>query len=174
MKTQIPPQFLKFAAYGAIILSVICIGAGIMASYQVVQEEQAIGKLQEDQLIIQNAAGKKHAFKIELAITQDEMAKGLMFREKLEEGAGMLFIHNRVQEVSMWMKNTKIPLDMLFIDNSGKILHIVENARPFEEKMISSRYPVRAVLELAAGEVAKRGIAVGDTAFNSYFGNVGQ
>jgi uncharacterized protein len=128
-------------------------------------------RLSEDHLVIVNSEQKKHAFKIELALTFEQQQKGLMHRESIDDDYGMLFVYSKFQDVMMWMKNTIIPLDMVFIDNDGKILHIAENAKPYDERVISSRFPVRATLEIKGGQAAARGIKVGDTVYNSYFGN---
>jgi uncharacterized protein len=103
-----------------------------------------------------------HVFAVEIADTEAEREKGLMFRKNLPEGQGMLFDFHQEQEVSFWMKNTYIPLDMIFIQGNGRILHIVENAKPLSEQIIPSGGPVLAVLEVAGGTVRQLGIAPGD------------
>lgn len=174
MKTHIPPFIIKACAYVAIIFAALMMANGVWTAFQAYQMEATYGKMKEGQAVIVGQTAQKAAYAVEIALTPNELSKGLMYREKLDEGRGMLFIHNRVQELNMWMKNTKIPLDMLFIDNGGQIIHMVENARPFDERVISSHYPARAVLEIRAGEVQARGIAVGDRLLNSYFGNAGE
>jgi uncharacterized membrane protein (UPF0127 family) len=101
-------------------------------------------------------------FAVELAVTEDERAKGLMFRKEVPEGYGMLFDFKQEQPVSMWMKNTFVPLDMIFIKNDGRIARIAENTKVQSEDIISSGPPVRAVLEVVAGTAKKLGIAAGD------------
>ena len=103
-----------------------------------------------------------HAFSVELAETDADRAKGLMFRKELPEGQGMLFDFHREQEVSFWMENTYIPLDMIFIRGDGRILRIAENTEPLSTRMIPSGGPVRAVLEVIGGTARKLGIAPGD------------
>ncbi|BCX16982.1 MAG: hypothetical protein KatS3mg117_0664 [Geminicoccaceae bacterium] len=110
------------------------------------------------------------SFTIELAITPDELARGLMFRASLPERHGMLFDFGREQEVAFWMRNTLIPLDMLFIGADGVVRHLHENATPLSEEAIPSRYPVRAVLEIAGGSARRLGIAVGDRVRHPIFG----
>lgn len=166
-----PKQIVKWVAYLAIALSLGIILSGLFVSGKTVHENIEAKSLKADQLMIATGDNKKHVFNIELAITPDEHQKGLMHREKIDEDYGMLFIYNRVQETAMWMKNTKIPLDMIFIDNDGKILRISENAKPYDERAVSSHFPVRATLEIKGGQVAARGIKLGDTVYNSYFGN---
>lgn len=101
-------------------------------------------------------------FTVELALTPEQHARGLMFRKELPERHGMLFDFGVEQEVSFWMRNTFVPLDMLFIGADGVIRHLHENAKPLSEDAIPSRYPVRAVLEIPGGSTRRLGIAVGD------------
>ena len=103
-----------------------------------------------------------HVFSVEIADNDAERAKGLMYRKELPEGQGMLFDFHREQEVSFWMQNTYIPLDMVFIRADGRILRIAENTEPLSTKLISSGGPVRAVLEVIGGTTRKLGIAPGD------------
>lgn len=101
-------------------------------------------------------------FAIELAVTDEERATGLMFRRELPEGRGMLFDFSPQREVAMWMKNTYISLDMIFIRADGRIHRIAENTEPESTRLIQSQGPVKAVLELAAGTARRLGIAPGD------------
>jgi uncharacterized membrane protein (UPF0127 family) len=103
-----------------------------------------------------------HAFSVELVENDADRAKGLMFRKELPEGRGMLFDFHRDQDVSFWMQNTYIPLDMIFIRGDGRILRIAENTEPLSTRMIPSGGPVRAVLEVIGGTARKLGIAPGD------------
>jgi uncharacterized protein len=111
-----------------------------------------------------------HAFNVELATNDKERERGLMFRKSLPEGQGMLFDFKHDREVSFWMRNTLISLDMIFISGDGRIVHIVENAKPLSDDMIPSGAPVRAVLEVIAGTVQKLGIAPGDRVAGAIFG----
>ena len=108
------------------------------------------------------SASAKHRFTVEIARTGRQHSQGLMYRRKLAADAGMLFIYRRVQPVVMWMKNTYIPLDMLFIAGDGRIVTIVERAVPFSVENISSERPVLAVLELNAGTASRLKLKVGD------------
>ena len=101
-------------------------------------------------------------FSVEEAKTDAERERGLMFRTALPEGQGMIFDFSPEQNVSMWMKNTLIPLDMIFIRADGRILRIAENTKTQSEDIISSGGPVRAVVEVIAGTAKKFGIAPGD------------
>jgi uncharacterized protein len=111
-----------------------------------------------------------HAFSVELATTPAEQERGLMYRKELPEGRGMLFDFQTAQQVQFWMRNTYIPLDMIFIAADGHIAHIAENAKPMSDDLIPSVRPVRAVLEVIAGTVRKFGIAPGDRVTGSIFG----
>ena len=108
-------------------------------------------------------------FEVELAITPEQRRQGLMFREDLESDQGMLFDFGRTGPVTMWMRNTFIPLDMLFIEADGRIARIVADTQPLSDAVIGSGGPVRAVLELAAGTSAAQGIAVGDRVVHPIF-----
>lgn len=114
---------------------------------------------------------KNYEFNVDVALSPSQQSRGLMFRLKLDSNAGMLFFHKREKVASMWMNNTYIPLDMLFINSSGIIVHIFYGATPHSKDIISYNYPVRAVLELAAGVVNTHGIKVGDKVKNALFNN---
>jgi uncharacterized membrane protein (UPF0127 family) len=114
-----------------------------------------------DRLTIEGSAGR-FEFQVELATTPDQRAYGLMFRESLAEDHGMLFDFGHPQPVAMWMRNTFIPLDMLFIRADGRIGRIVHQAQPLSDTVLASGGPVRAVLELQGGITAKLGIEPGD------------
>lgn len=103
-----------------------------------------------------------HRFTVELALSPRQQARGLMFRRRLAADAGMLFVHPAPRVIAMWMRNTYIPLDMLFIGPDGRIVRIVERARPMSTETISSGRPALAVLEVNAGTAARLGIRPGD------------
>ncbi|MDF0520713.1 DUF192 domain-containing protein [Bradyrhizobium yuanmingense] len=109
-------------------------------------------------------------FSVEMATTAEEKETGLMYRKELADGKGMLFDFNPEQEISMWMKNTYVSLDMIFIRADGRILRIAENTEPLSTKIISSRGPARAVLEVVAGTAQKYGIRPGDRVGHPLFG----
>jgi len=92
-------------------------------------------------------------FDIELAVTPDEQARGLMFRKSMADKEGMFFIFDRDEIRHFWMRNTLIPLDMVFIDSKFSVVDIHRNAKPLDETVISSRKPARYVLEVNAGKV---------------------
>ena len=110
-----------------------------------------------------------HVFSVELAVTDEDRGRGLMFRRELPDGTGMLFDFGRDQEVAMWMKNTLIPLDMMFISAGGRIVRIAENTEPMSTRIIPSGGPVRAVLEVIGGTAKKYGIAAGDRVAHPWF-----
>ena len=119
-------------------------------------------------LAIESGSGTL-SFEVELAIAPEQRRQGLMFREHLDADQGMLFDFGRTGPVTMWMRNTFIPLDMLFIEADGRIARIVADTEPLSDAVIGSGGPVRAVLELAAGTSAELGIAVGDHVVHPIF-----
>lgn len=102
-------------------------------------------------LTIETTDGRKHAFTMELALDSDQRAHGLMFRREMPADHGMLFDFGQTRQVMMWMKNTFLPLDMLFVSKDGKVETVHENAVPHSEAIIDSRVPVAYVVELNAG-----------------------
>jgi uncharacterized membrane protein (UPF0127 family) len=124
----------------------------------------------KSELEIGTGSGKHH-FKIEEARTPVQMAQGLMYRPAMPADAGMLFEFPKEQIASFWMKNTLIPLDMLFIAGDGTIADFHERAVPLSEEAINSDRPVAAVLELNGGTIAKLGIKRGDRVIHPFFGN---
>jgi len=131
----------------------------------------ASGRLGAAELQTLTVASKTgtHEFTVEMALTEAEKARGLMFRRALPEGRGMLFDFIREQEVSFWMKDTPISLDIIFIRADGRIRRIASNTQPQSERPIPSRGPVRAVLEVIAGTAKKLGIAPGDRVMHPIF-----
>lgn len=113
------------------------------------------------QLAIQRRGGRD-SFQVWLAETPEQQQQGLMWIRQLPVDYGMLFLLDAPRPMTMWMKNTYISLDMLFLDRTGRITHIVPRTTPESEAIISSNGEVSAVLELAAGEAKRRGISIGD------------
>jgi uncharacterized membrane protein (UPF0127 family) len=109
-------------------------------------------------------------FTLEIAETEAQRAKGLMFRTELAPDAGMLFDYFREQQTAFWMQNTLIPLDMIFIAADGTVRTIHENARPMDTTAIPSEVPVRFVLEIAGGRSEEIGLKVGDKFENARVG----
>ncbi|AVF05539.1 DUF192 domain-containing protein [Devosia sp. I507] len=116
----------------------------------------------ETRLVVQSENGE-HAFTVEVVDTPETRAQGLMYRQELADDAGMLFDFREERPVSFWMRNTYIPLDMLFIEADGTILNIHVNARPHDTTSIPSDGPVQFVLEIPGGRSDELGIAAGDT-----------
>ena len=114
-----------------------------------------------EELAIVTAHGR-HVFRVEIADSPEERMQGLMFRKSLAPDAGMLFLSGRTETQSFWMKNTEIPLDLLFIAKDGRIADLHERAVPFSLQPMTSAVPVWAVLELAGGTAAKLGVKPGD------------
>jgi uncharacterized membrane protein (UPF0127 family) len=112
-------------------------------------------------LVLKTESGD-HNYTIELATTEQERALGLMYRRSLPENSGMLFLYERPQAASMWMKNTFIPLDMIFIAPGGTVHRIESNTEPFSLRPIDSGGDVVGVLELNAGQAARIGLKPGD------------
>jgi uncharacterized membrane protein (UPF0127 family) len=111
-------------------------------------------------------------FQVEIAATQAEQARGLMFRKSLAPDRGMLFTYKRPQPAAYWMKNTLIPLDIIYIQPDGRILSIVRNARPHDETPLPSGGLVLGVLEIAGGRAAQLGILPGDRVLHRIFPKV--
>jgi uncharacterized membrane protein (UPF0127 family) len=115
-------------------------------------------------------AGGPHKFSIEVATTPGQMAQGLMFRPHMAADAGMLFDFEHPSMATMWMKNTLIPLDMLFVAEDGHIVNIHERAVPGSLDTIRAAAPVRAVIELNGGTAERLGIKPGDRIVYPIFG----
>ena len=108
------------------------------------------------------SAGKKHRFTVEVARTFEEQATGLMNRQSLAPDRGMIFPFDEQRVASFWMKNTLIPLDMVFVRSDGSIANIEANTVPLSLEPVYSAEPVAAVLEIAGGRAAELGIKPGD------------
>ena len=128
-------------------------------------------RLPEERLVIATRDGARHEFRVEMAVHPDQQTVGLMFRESVGPNEGMLFDWGSPRESSMWMRNTIIPLDMLFIAADGPIHRIASRTVPYSLAPIDSRGPVRATLELAAGTAERLDLRVGDRVQQRIFGN---
>jgi uncharacterized protein len=124
-------------------------------------------ELQKLEIVSQSGV---HVFSVELATTDEQRERGLMFRKELSDGHGMLFDFETDRNVAMWMKNTLIPLDMIFIRSDGRIANMAESTELMSTRIIPSRGAVRAVLEVAGGTAKRLGIAVGDRVAHPMFG----
>ena len=122
------------------------------------------------EILIQTATGR-HKFKVELATTPEQMARGLMYRREMPADHGMLFDYGREQTgISMWMKDTFIPLDMLFVKADGSVLNIAERTVPKSLASVSAAGPVRVVIELNGGTASRLKIKPGDKVLHPMFG----
>mgnify|MGYP003642797597 CR=1 FL=1 len=116
----------------------------------------------EGTLVLHSATGD-HRFSVEVVDTPESRAEGLMFRQELADDAGMLFDFKQEREVAFWMRNTFIPLDMIFVGADGVVKTIHPNARPHDPTSIPSEVPVQFVLEIPGGQSEKLGLKPGDT-----------
>ena len=157
--------FLIFAGYSYFTSPAYLIPLTQAKKKQVLNQAQP----SSEKLIIESKISGKHIFKIEIADTPKTREYGLMFREHLNPNQGMLFELKRTEVVKLWMKNTLIPLDMIFIAPDGLIKKIHENAEPKSLKSISSDFPVSAVLEINGGRTKALGFTVGDKIIHPYF-----
>lgn len=128
----------------------------------------ASANLAVEKLTIRSATGA-HVIQTEIAATAEEKQKGLMFRTSVPPNTGMLFPYDQPQELTMWMRNTYVSLDMLFIRADGVIHRIERRTEPMSERVIASEGDVTAVLELAAGEADRLGIKPGDKVEGRFF-----
>jgi uncharacterized membrane protein (UPF0127 family) len=140
----------------------------VIACFAVASAPVRAASFQPLEIVTKNGV---QVFSVEMATTEEEKQTGLMNRKELADGKGMLFDFNPEQEVSMWMKNTYISLDMIFIRADGRILRIAENTETLSTKIISSRGLARAVLEVPAGTAQKYGIRPGDRVGHPLFGS---
>ncbi len=149
------------------------LGSAFVALLFVVAANNAVAqqKFSTETLTIESASGEKHGFTVELALDDAQRQQGLMFRKTMSPDKGMLFDFGEERNVTMWMKNTLLALDMLFIGRDGKISHIHENAVPHSEAIISSRGAVKYVLELNGGSAKRYGIKTGDVVRSRQIGN---
>jgi uncharacterized membrane protein (UPF0127 family) len=115
-----------------------------------------------ERIAVETRSARRHLFTAWRADTPETRAQGLMFVEQLQPDQAMIFVYEPPQHVGMWMKNTLIPLDMLFVDRFGCVVHLHERARPGALDTIAADQPVVLVVELAGGTAASLGIKAGD------------
>ena len=150
--------------------AVLLLAAEIAVSLPALPAEAQLQRFTTSELTIVSARGS-HRFTVEVAETPAQMEQGLMFRTSLASDAGMLFVYPQPTVATMWMRNTLIPLDMLFVDAQGRIVNIGQRAVPQSLDVISAAAPVRAVIELNGGTAARLGIEPGDQVLHPVFGN---
>lgn len=144
------------------VVALFLVGAAAPSSVAAQTMSQQSMAFDSQPLSIVSAKGETHKFTVELALTPPQLEFGLMYRSKMPADHGMLFDFGTSRPVMMWMKNTQLSLDMLFLDKTGVVTHIQENAVPYSEAIISSNGPVAYVIELNGGIVKKLGLSVGD------------
>ncbi|MDX2159599.1 MAG: DUF192 domain-containing protein [Hyphomicrobiaceae bacterium] len=150
----------RAAVYAALLALMLMLG--------IVSAGNSQAEMRKDILRLVTQSGE-HAFQVEVAESPEEKSRGLMFRRSLADDAGMLFPYEPPQEASMWMKNTYISLDMVFIRADGTVHRVEPGTEPFSEAVISSGGTVSAVLELKAGTAARIGLKAGDKAVHGLF-----
>ncbi|MEN3167424.1 DUF192 domain-containing protein [Gluconobacter sp. OJB] len=148
-----------------VLLAALGLSAGVARAEDPIMQAQA--RLPTESLTITTRDGQKHVFTVELAKTYRQQEVGEMFRKNLPENEGMLFMWPAPQVSDMWMRNTLVPLDIVFIDSTNHIHAIAENAVPLSEAILRSDGVVANTLELAGGVTAKLGIRVGDVVSSS-------
>jgi len=159
---------IRSLACGSAFLAFLTLSV-LPASTSVARQAGSLVTFSREPLTIQSG-DKVHKFSVELALNNRQHRQGLMFRRRLAADAGMLFVYRREEKISMWMKNTFIPLDMLFIARDGKIRRVAERAVPMSEAVIGSGAAVVAVLELNAGTASRLGLKPGDRVLSSALG----
>ena len=155
----------------AVLLAAASAGAAGAAVAQYREPTGPQPELPKEKLVIVTRDGVRHDFNVEMAVAPEQQVTGEMFRNSVPPGGGMLFDWHAARESDMWMRNTLVPLDMVFINADGTIRSIAENTVPESLAVIPSRGPVRATLELAAGTAARLDIRVGDKVEQRIFGN---
>lgn len=154
-----------FASRAAVVAALFLLGLAVIVLAGVGPLE---AKMREDRLSLVTKSGEV-VIDIEVAQTEQERALGLMFRTELADKKGMLFPYPKPEELTMWMRNTYIPLDMVFIRADGTVHRIERRTEPLSDRIISSNGPVTAVLELNGGAAERLGIEPGDHVRHSHF-----
>ncbi|MCT8973110.1 DUF192 domain-containing protein [Microbaculum marinisediminis] len=141
-----------------------------LLAFWVVLASLPAAAFETSRIVIETESGT-HPFTVEMAVTAQERGRGLMYRQSMADDAGMLFDFGVDEESSMWMKNTYISLDMVFIKADGTVHRIARSTTPFSLDIVSSKGPVRSVLELNAGIADRIGLKRGDIVRHEMFGN---
>jgi uncharacterized membrane protein (UPF0127 family) len=158
------PDQLRRVALAFIGVLGLALGARAVAQIAPLED---LASFPSGKLEISEGKQVKHVFQVWLADSPQRQSQGLMFVRALPDLRGMLFVHAAPQPISMWMKNTYIPLDMVFIDAHGRIQQIVERTKPHSLDIIRARDPALAVLEIAGGEAKKLGLHPGQRVIHS-------
>ncbi len=155
---------LRFAKTLGCLIIALCLAQAGPARAQ-----SALANFERGELEIETGDGTRHVFQIELATTPEQKSQGLMFRRSLAPDGGMLFIYPSVRTITMWMRNTLIPLDMVFIAADGRIVKVAQRTVPMSLATISSDGPAKAVLEVNGGTAARLGLKPGDRVLHPAF-----
>jgi len=155
------------------VLAAIVAGLAPRAHPALAQTRAEARAAEASALEIVTSRGEVHSLQVEVARTPEEQSRGLMFRRGLAPDAGMLFLNDPPRVMTMWMRNTILPLDMIFFDPQGRVTRIVERTVPFSEAIIPSGGPVRGVLEVNAGTAARLGLKPGDRIAHPAVGQAG-
>lgn len=154
----------NFAALLSLAVFLFAIG-GFLAMTQ----SMAGGQMPREKLTIQSG-DQTHTFDVEVARSAQEKSRGLMYRTKLPAGTGMLFPYEGPTEIQMWMRNTYISLDMVFIRADGRIHRIAAYTEPMSDNIVASHGDATGVLEIGGGEAARLGLKAGDLVQHGHFG----
>ena len=144
------------------LLAMLLLTPLLAAAPPAVAQTAAQAELPKEELVIVGKDGKRHVFQVEMALTPEQQTVGEMFRTSVPADGGMLFDWGQPRQSDMWMRNTKVPLDMVFVNADGTVNRIAENTVPESLAIVSSNGPVRATLELAGGTARRLNIHVGD------------
>lgn len=149
--------------YRLVLIGVLCLSSSIATA------QSGLASFERDELTIVTQDGEEHSFSVEMALDPKQQAQGLMFRRQMAADAGMLFIYKPSREAVMWMQNTFLPLDMLFIKSDGRIVKVVERTVPQSTTRIPSGEAITGVLELNGGTASRLGIKAGDLVKHASF-----
>ncbi len=152
-----------------LLCSGLALAYGAITSDRRSQESEAAAVTAYNEDLRLNTANGPVDLKVELAADNESVTRGLMFRHALGKNQGMLFIFPDTANRAFWMKNTFIPLDLVFMDAGRQVLHIAHNAKPHDESLILSQLPAKYVLEVPAGQTATWGLSNGDRGEGSAF-----
>ncbi|MCZ6560526.1 MAG: DUF192 domain-containing protein [Gammaproteobacteria bacterium] len=164
-------QFGHGKTFTRIISRIFFLVTGVFFLVGCPADADGISGFSQTTIRIETRAGRSLEVEVFLALSREQQTRGLMFVKELGDRQGMLFVYQQSHNISMWMKNTVLPLDMLFIRPDGSIARIEKETVPFSLDSISSGEPVVAVLELNGGVTGKYGIQPGDKVISRYFGN---
>lgn len=165
-------RYSRRAAVGAALLhfSAALSGVHVIAGQAAAEPSAAASTAAHEERLELVTASGVHVLDVEIAATPEKQAYGLMYRTSLPDTKGMLFPHKQAAELTMWMRNTYIPLDMVFILADGTVHRIEARTEPQSERMIGSQGPVTAVLEIAGGAAERMGLKPGDKVRHAVFG----